>query len=171
MDKAMSLPIFQLPDWIILVLCFVGWLIWSVFIGFIGHLLPLTFLETDTCLTQLQFWEQDRHWYEKVLRIKLWKDRLPEAGGFFQGGFSKNSIRGGNYTVMSRFLAETRRAEYVHIAIWLFCLVTILWTPRWGFLINLVVGTALNLPCLWVQRYNRLRLQRLLLLKGQRKIT
>lgn len=164
----MSLPIFQPPDWIILALCFVGWLIWSVFIGFIGHLLPLTFLETDTCLTQLQFWEQDRHWYEKVLRIKLWKDRLPEAGGFFQGGFSKNSIRGGNYAVMSRFLAETRRAEYVHITIWLFWLVTILWTPRWGFLINLVVGTALNLPCLWVQRYNRLRLQRLLLLKEQR---
>ncbi|WP_069789460.1 hypothetical protein A5482_015580 (plasmid) [Cyanobacterium sp. IPPAS B-1200] len=167
----MSLPIFQLPDWMILVLCFVGWLIWSVFIGFIGHLLPLTFLKTDTCLTKLQFWEQDLHWYEKVLRIKLWKDRLPEAGGFFQGGFSKNSIRGGNYTVMSRFLAETRRAEYVHITIWLFWLVTILWTPRWGFLINLVVGTALNLPCLWVQRYNRVRLQRLLLLKERRKIT
>ncbi len=167
----MSLPIFQLPDLIILVLCFVGWLMWSIFIGFIGHLLPLKFLETDTCLTQLQFLEQDRHWYERVLRIKLWKDRLPEAGGFFQGGFSKNSIRGGNYAVMSRFLAETRRAEYVHITIWLFWLVTMLWTPGWGFLINLLVGTAFNLPCLWVQRYNQLRLQRLLLLKEQRKIT
>lgn len=31
-----------------------------------------------------------------------------------------------------------------------------------GVLINLAFATAFNLPCLWVQRYNRLRLQRLL---------
>ncbi|CAO5065741.1 IS4/Tn5 family transposase DNA-binding protein [Microcystis aeruginosa] len=66
-------------------------------------------------------------------------------------------------------LSETRRAEYVHIAIWLFWLVTMLWTPGWGVLVNLAVGTAFNLPCLWVQRYNRLRLQHLLVLKGQGK--
>jgi glycosyl-4,4'-diaponeurosporenoate acyltransferase len=70
---------------------------------------------------------------------------------------------------MSRFLAETRRAEYVHTGIWLFWLVTMLWTPGWGVLVNLAVGTAFNLPCLWVQRYNRLRLQHLLTLKGQEK--
>jgi glycosyl-4,4'-diaponeurosporenoate acyltransferase len=28
-------------------------------------------------------------------------------------------------------------------------------------LVNLVFATAFNLPCLWVQRYNRLRLQEL----------
>jgi glycosyl-4,4'-diaponeurosporenoate acyltransferase len=167
MDKTMSLPIFQLPDGIIFGLCVVGWLIWSVLIGFIGSRLPLKLLETDTWLTQLRFWEQDKHWYEKILRIKLWKDWLPEAGGFFQGGFSKNSIDGGKCAVMSRFLAETRRAEYVHILIWLFWLLSILWTPTWGVLINLLVGTAFNLPCLFVQRYNRLRLQHLLVLKGQ----
>jgi glycosyl-4,4'-diaponeurosporenoate acyltransferase len=169
MDKKMSLPILQLPDGIILGLCVVGWLIWSFLIGFIGYRLPLRVLETDTWLTQLQFWEQDRYWYERVLRIKLWKDRLPEAGGFFQGGFSKNSISKGNCEVMFRFLAETRRAEYVHLAIWLFWLITIFWTPGWGVVINLVIGTAFNLPCWLVQRYNRLRLQRLLILKGRVK--
>jgi glycosyl-4,4'-diaponeurosporenoate acyltransferase len=70
---------------------------------------------------------------------------------------------------MYRFLAETRRAEYVHIAIWPFWLVTMLWTPSWGVLVNLLVGTALNLPCLWVQRYNRLRLKDVLILKKQKK--
>ena len=34
--------------------------------------------------------------------------------------------------------------------------------PPAGVLINLAFATAFNLPCLWVQRYNRLRLQRLL---------
>jgi glycosyl-4,4'-diaponeurosporenoate acyltransferase len=31
-----------------------------------------------------------------------------------------------------------------------------------GVLINLGFATLFNLPCLWVQRYNRLRLQQLL---------
>jgi glycosyl-4,4'-diaponeurosporenoate acyltransferase len=170
MDKQMSLPIFLLPDWLIFGLCVVGSVIWSVLIGFIGYRLPLKLLETDTWFTQLRFWEKDRYWYEKILRIKIWKDWLPEAGSFFEGGFSKNSISSGNYGVMSRFLAETRRAEYVHIVIWLFWLVTILWTPTWGVLINLVIGTAFNLPCLLVQRYNRLRLQHLLVLKAKAKV-
>ena len=160
---------FQLPDVIVVGLCVIGWAAWSVLMGFIVHRLPLKFLETDTWLTQPRPWGEDRHWYEQVLRIGRWKDRLPEAGNFFPGGFRKRSISGGNCAVMFRFVAETRRAEYVHILIWLFWLVTILWTPGWGVLINLAVGTALNMPCFWVQRYTRLRLQHLLELKRQDK--
>jgi glycosyl-4,4'-diaponeurosporenoate acyltransferase len=159
----------QLPEGIVVGLCAIGWAAWSVLMGFIVHRLPLKFLETDTWLTQPRPWREDRHWYKRVLRIDRWKDRLPEAGNFFPGGFSKRSIGGGDCAVMSRFVAETRRAEYVHILIWLFWLVTILWTPGWGVLLNLAVGTAFNLPCLWVQRYTRLRLQHLLELKRQEK--
>ncbi|MGB5633707.1 MAG: hypothetical protein WBM86_13155 [Waterburya sp.] len=159
---------FQLTDGVIVGLCVVGWAAWSLVVGFGCHLLPLTLLETDTWLTRFLPWENS-HWYKRVLRIDRWKDWLPEAGNFFPGGFRKNSVGDGDCAVMSRFVAETRRAEYVHLAIWPFWLVTMLWTPGWGMLINLVVGTALNLPCLWVQRYNRLRLQHLLLLKGQGK--
>jgi glycosyl-4,4'-diaponeurosporenoate acyltransferase len=165
----MSSLMLQLSDGLIISLCFVGWATWSLLIGFVGHRLPLKLLETNTWLTRRRPWGEDRHWYERVLRIKSWKDRLPEAGNFFPGGFRKNSVGGGKYAVMCRFLAETRRAEYVHSAIWLFWLVTMLWTPRWGILVNLVVGTVFNLPCLWVQRYNRLRIEQLLVLKGQRK--
>ncbi|MGA7955306.1 MAG: hypothetical protein WCA07_17480, partial [Gloeobacterales cyanobacterium] len=110
---------------------------------------------------------EDRHWYNRVLQIRRWKDWLPEAGDFFQGGFRKSSVSGGDTAVVSRFLAETRRAEYVHIAIWLYWLVTMLWTPGWSLLLNLAVGTAFNLPCLWMQRYNRLRLQHLLGLRSR----
>lgn len=166
----MSSPVLQLPDGAIVGLCAIGWTIWSLLIGFVGHRLPLKLLEADTCLTRPRIWGEDRSWYERVLQIKRWKDRLPEAGGFFPGGFCKSSLGGGNVKVMSRFLAETRRAEYVHIAIWLFWLATMLWTPGGGVLVNLAVGTAFNLPCLWVQRYNRLRLQHLLGLKRQSTI-
>lgn len=161
----MTLPVLQLPDQAIVGLCVRGWAAWSFLIGFVGHRLPLNCLETDTCLTRPRPWGEDRHWYDRLLQIKRWKDRLPEAGDFFPGGVRKSSIGGGDWAVMSRFVAETRRAEYVHIAIWLFWVVTILWTPGWGVLVNLAIGTAFNLPCLWVQRYNRLRLQHLLVLQ------
>jgi glycosyl-4,4'-diaponeurosporenoate acyltransferase len=164
----MTSPMLQLPDGLIIGLCTVGWAAWSLLIGFIGHRIPLKLLTTDTWLTRPRPWGEDRHWYEGVLQIKRWKDRLPEAGNFFPGGFRKSSIGGGDCAVMSRFLAETRRAEYVHIAIWPFWLVTMLWTPGWGVLINLAVGTTLNLPCLWVQRYNRIRLQNVIATRAQR---
>lgn len=165
----MILPILQLPDVLIAGLCVFSWTVWSFLVGFICHRLPLNFLENDTWLTQKYSQGENSRCYEKLLRIKVWKDWLPEAGDFFAGGFRKSSISGGNYAVMCRFLMETRRAEYVHIFIWPFWLVTILWTPSWGVLINLVIGTAFNLPCLLVQRYNRLRLEHLLLLKQTRK--
>ncbi len=158
----MIMPMLQLPDRSILGLCIVGWVAWSLLIGFIGHHLPLKWLETDTWLIQPRPWGEDRHDYEQRLWIKHWKDRLPEAGDFFSGGFRKSTVGNGNREVLSRFLAETRRAEYVHIMIWLFYLVTLFWTPGWGIIINLAVGTAFNLPCIWVQRYNRIRLQHVL---------
>jgi glycosyl-4,4'-diaponeurosporenoate acyltransferase len=165
----MSLPLLQLSDGLIVCLCVFGWTAWSFLIGFVGNRLPLKFLEIDTWLTQQHSWYDDRQWYEQVLRIKSWKDRLPEAGNFFPGGFRKNSIGAGNDPVMYRFLAETRRAEYVHIAIWCFWLVSMFWTPVGGVLVNMFVGTAFNLPCLWVQRYNRFRLHHLLRLKTKKK--
>lgn len=154
----MMMPMLQLPDGVIVGLCVIGWAAWSLLIGFIGHRLPLKFLEADTWLTQPRPWGEHRHGYEQVLWIKRWKNRLPEAGNFFPGGFAKSSVGAGNREVMVRFLAETRRAEYVHIVIWLFWLVTLFWVSGWGVLLNLAVGTLLNLPCLWVQRYNRIRL-------------
>lgn len=165
----MILTVLELPDSAIVGLCISGWIGWSLLIGFIGYRLPLPLLETDTWLTRPYPWGEERRWYDRVLRIKFWKDRLPEAGDFFPGGFRKNCVGGRDTAAMARFLAETRRAEYVHIAIWPFWLVTMLWTPGWGVLINLIVGTVLNLPCLLVQRYNRLRLQHLIQLKGQGK--
>jgi glycosyl-4,4'-diaponeurosporenoate acyltransferase len=168
MERLVTLPLVHLPAAGVMGLCVVGWATWSFVVGYLGHRLPLSFLEKDTCLTGPRLWGEERGWYEHHLRIRRWKDRLPEAGDFFPGGFRKSTIGGKDSATMARFLAETRRAEYVHIAIWPFWMATVLWTPGWGVVINLAVGTALNLPCLWVQRYNRLRIQHVLRRREQR---
>ncbi len=168
MERVTTLPLFHLSDPGVMGLCVVGWVTWSFVVGYLGHRLPLSWLETDTCLTQPRVWGEERDWYEHHLHIRRWKDRLPEAGDFFPGGFRKSAIGGKDSASMARFMAETRRAEYVHIAIWPFWIVTMLWTPGWGVIINLGVATILNLPCLWAQRYNRLRLQHILWQREQR---
>ncbi len=139
-----------------------GWLTVSLLLGWAGSRLPLPWLENDSALARLLGTGGNQRWYEQVLGIRRWKDRLPDAGRFFPGGFDKGTIQTAEPAVVRRFLAETRRAELVHLAIWPCWLITALWLPPGGVLIQLAAATLLNLPCLWVQRYNRSRLSRLL---------
>ena len=46
---------------------------------------------------------------------------------------------------LERLIAETRRAELVHLGVWPFWLATLAWMPPWGVLINLLFATAFNL--------------------------
>ena len=87
---------------------------------------------------------------------------MPDAGNALPGGITKASLARRDQPALLRLMAETRRAELVHLALWPFWLVTALWLPPEGVLINLLFATLFNLPCLWLQRYNRLRLRRIL---------
>ena len=138
--------------------CALGWMLWSLLVGYAGHRLPLAALEHDNGLTRPRPWGETRSGYERNLRIRAWKKWLPDAGDLFPGGVRKQALVGRDTTTLRRLVAETRRAELVHVALWPFWLVTALWLPPEGVLINLVFDTAFNLPCLWVQRFNRLRL-------------
>jgi glycosyl-4,4'-diaponeurosporenoate acyltransferase len=140
-------------------------LVWAVagFVaGYLAYRTSVARLSRDGVLTRLRSFEHDGRWYERRLRIKSWKDRLPEAGAFFAGGFSKRSLRASDPDTLERFVAETRRAERTHW--WLVALgpVFFLWNPWWLALVMVAYAVVANLPCLLVQRYNRARLQRVL---------
>ncbi|MCP9934492.1 hypothetical protein KBZ08_11280 [Cyanobium sp. Candia 9D4] len=143
--------------------CALGWLLWSVLIGGLAHGLPREALVGDSWLTRSRPWPETKEAYERHLGILRWKSLLPDAGAALPGGVRKNSLVSRDPATLQRLVEETRRAELVHLAIWPFWIVTALWLPPAGVLINLVFATLFNLPCLWLQRYNRLRLQPLLL--------
>jgi glycosyl-4,4'-diaponeurosporenoate acyltransferase len=63
---------------------------------------------------------------------------------------------------LQRLALETRRAELVHWALLPAGLLTALWLPPAGVLLNLLFSLLFNLPCLLLQRYNRSRLRRCL---------
>ncbi len=139
--------------------CALGWLLWSVLVGGLAQRLPPGSLAADSWLTRPRPWGESSGAYERWLRIRVWKGLLPDAGDAFPGGIRKSSLVARDPERLRRLVAETRRAELVHLALWPFWLVTALWLPPAGVLLNLGFATVFNLPCLWLQRYNRLRLQ------------
>ena len=137
------------------------WATWSVVVGAGVHLLPTRCFTHETRLTRLQAFERDGRLYER-LRIRRWKDRLPDAGALFSRGGSKRSLPGRSTDALERFVSETRRAEYVHVAVAAIAPLFALWNPWWLTISMLVYAVAANVPCVAIQRYNRGRLQRLL---------
>jgi len=158
----MSLPPIILPGWAIGLLNVVIWVGWITICGYLAHKIPTRWLDHDTWLTHTKRFESNGRFYSHTLRIHRWKDRLPELGAVFPGGFAKRSVSQGEKNVMSRFVIETRRAEYAHLAMMGAFPVTLLYNPLWADGVNLAFALVANLPCLLVQRYNRIRLQRVL---------
>lgn len=96
--------------------------------------------------------------YERWLRVKVWKDRLPDGASWFAGGVPKSRLSGSDTTTLRRFAQETWRGELCHWAAIACSPVFFLWNPPWAC--GVMVGYALlaNAPCILVQRYNRLRI-------------
>lgn len=148
---------------LVLVLIDAGvWATWSAACGYIAYRTPPSRLSRDRGLFRIRNFEAGGRFYERWLRIKRWKDRLPEAGALFRGGFSKRHVGATDPAYLERFAAETRRAELTHWLIlaaspWFF-----LWNPWWLGLAMLGYGILANVPCLAIQRYNRARLLRMI---------
>lgn len=127
--------------------------------GYVVHRLPLHRLQRDGWLLRPRPWEDSGRWYVRALRIRRWKDHLPEAGALFAGGISKRHL---GATDLDRFVAETRRAERGHWLALAWSPVFVLWNPPSGLVLMVTYGVVVNAPFIAVQRYNRQRAQRLL---------
>ena len=138
-------------------------LAWSAFhlgAGYVAYRLSARTLARLPVVSASYAWERGGRLYEP-LGIRAWKDRLPEAGDFFQGGISKRDLGGRDAAHLERFALETSRAEYGHWLTWALSVSFFAWTP-WPIGVFMVVfGGLVNLPFIMVQRYNRARLRRL----------
>lgn len=151
------MPIELSITWIILLNVF-GWLAIQVGLAWGFTKMPVAWFSPGTGFS----WEREGRCYEAVLRIKDWKDRLPDAAQWFGGGFAKRALIGTNRAYLERFVRETWRGELCHWCAIGCTPVFFLWNPWWGDGIIVAYALAANLPCVVVQRYNRVRLRRLL---------
>ncbi|MGG1632785.1 hypothetical protein [Rossellomorea sp. NRS-1567] len=98
----------------------------------------------------------------RFLKIKKWKKYISDAGGWFRGGVNKNEIGLSSQQGRITFLLELNRAELSH---WL----QIMPAPFFFILNNRVeswvmflYGILFNLPLILVQRYNRMRIVKIM---------
>ncbi|MCB0998048.1 MAG: hypothetical protein R2713_23335 [Ilumatobacteraceae bacterium] len=118
-------------------------------------------LAREGCVLRLRPFETGGRWYERRLRIKSWKERLPETGGRF-GGMSKRQLPGRDREALERFAAECRRGERTHWTITAAGPVFVVWnTYPEAFAIS-VANAAGNAPFIAILRYNRARIARAL---------
>lgn len=144
------------------------WLGWSLLVGVVANRLPPRWLcDPDDGTTRGRRPPSPQH-YERRLAIRRWKPWIPDAGDALPGGIRKASLARRDPAALERLIAETRRAELVHWALWPAWLLTVLWLPPAGVAFNLLFATLFNLPCVLVQRYNRSRLHRVVAHLGRR---
>ncbi len=148
----------------------VAWVGVAVGAGYLVHRLPGRRFERDAWLFRQRAWERDGRFYVTILRIRRWKRLLPEAGDAFEAGFNKSTLVDLQDDHLLAHVRETRRAELGH---WLIVLAGPLFfvSNRWYDAVAMqIIAVASSIPCIAAQRYNRIRLQRVLARRRQRKM-
>jgi glycosyl-4,4'-diaponeurosporenoate acyltransferase len=123
--------------------------------------LPAARINPASWLFKPRGWERGGVFYE-ALGVRRWKDRLPDAGPWFAGGFAKRDLSSRGPDYLRRFLLETCRGEWAHWLAMAAAPFFFLWNRPWVGGLMVLYALAGNLPCIIAQRYNRARLARLL---------
>ncbi len=152
----------QLSDALAIAVSSLMWVLIGLVTGWHYHRRPTEHFADDNWLTRPRAFEQGGRWYQRHLRIRSWKDKLPEKGDLFRGGFSKRHLTNRSTSHLQRFVVETRRAEMVHWSNLAAGPVFLIWCPPLLGGVMVVFGIVAHLPFITVQRYNRERLTTIL---------
>jgi glycosyl-4,4'-diaponeurosporenoate acyltransferase len=120
-------------------------------------------------LFRARSWEREGRLYEKQFKIKNWKEYLPDGARVTKKrGFPKKRLRGNSAPYLVLFIRETCRAELTHWILIFFAPFFFVWNKAGVGFIMIVYALSENLPLIMAQRYNRLRLQRVLIQVNKR---
>ncbi len=155
-----------LPDVLTIILCFIVWPVLQVGAALICLNLPDRWFSPNSSFFHAHAFEKDGRIYDRVFRVTRWKHLLPDGGMVWKKrGFRKKKLESFSEENLNRFLVESSRGEMTHwLAIFPFW---VFWffTPPIVPWIMLFYALLVNLPCIIAQRYNRPRVQRLLIRK------
>jgi glycosyl-4,4'-diaponeurosporenoate acyltransferase len=142
----------------VIALNIVGWPVIQLGVAWLFTRMPVEWFTPPPA----RAWEGKGQVYEAWFAIKHWKDRLPDGARWFGGGFAKGALAKTDPDYLRQFVRETWRGELCHWSALGFAPIFFLWNPWWADLIMLAYALGANMPCIFAQRYNRIRLQRLL---------
>lgn len=107
-------------------------------------------------------WEKDGQVYHQILKIKYWKNRLPELADFLKSVFPKKQIKEYSQKYLQAYLIESCKAELTHWCIILSSWLFLLWCNLKICVIIGLFAVVVNLPYIAIQRYNRPRIVKLI---------
>lgn len=151
----------ELPLVWIIILNVAGWPVIHLLVAWGGTRLPIDLFHPDQWWCKARWFERDGRFYERVFAIRRWKDKLPDGAALFQGGFRKKHLNARDPHYLYAFVRETCRGEAVHWFVFFCAGIFFLWNVWWVGLIMVAYAAVANVPCILAQRYNRIRLMRL----------
>lgn len=152
----------ELPIIHTIIINIVFWFIIHMSLSYIMILLPSSYINIKSWIYKDRKWELNGKIYEDIFKIKRWKGLLPDGAALFKKGFRKKQLVSSQKEYLTIFILETCRAELAHWLVILFSPVFFIWNPLWAGFIMIVYALFANLPCIYAQRYNRFRFQRIL---------
>jgi len=138
-----------------------AWLFIHLFCAWAGTKLPIRAFRPHSLLHKPLPFEKSGLLYERILRIKSWKNFLPDAAGWFKGGFQKRKLGNADPAYLEKFREETVRGEVVHWIVFWAAGLFYFWNPAWVLKWMFLYSAIANLPCIITQRYNRIRIERI----------
>ncbi len=128
----------------------------------LGELLPRRWFRHDNPFFRSRPWEDGGRLYDRLFRVKKWKDKLPDNSRIFPWVYKKKVLDFHDPAQSLRLLQETCVAEAVHWAlIALSPLFFWVLEPTYALVWGLIYVALGNLPFIVIQRYNRPRLARI----------
>lgn len=97
--------------------------------------------------------------YEKI-KIKKWKDKLPDGGDWVRGGVKKNSLNIRKRIELEKFVLETKKAELSHSLQIIITLMFLSYIEPLTGIILFFYSLIINAPFIFIQRYNRERVNK-----------
>jgi glycosyl-4,4'-diaponeurosporenoate acyltransferase len=155
-------PLIPVDTWVMLILNIILWPIYHLLISKITLKMPAVKFKKDSWLYRQRGFEKDGRFYERVLKIRWWKKFIPDGATIFNEGFKKKNLQGTQKDYLMTFIEETRRAEYSHILQIVPCVTFFIFNDFWIAIIMVAYAFLFNMPLIWLQRYNRIRFQRLI---------
>jgi glycosyl-4,4'-diaponeurosporenoate acyltransferase len=146
---------------LVIVVNVLGWPMIQLALAKFFLLLPDSFFTEDSWLTQERRIEKNGDSYRRFLMMQRWKGLLPD-GASWLGGRPKKNVASRNSSELTFFAIETRRSEIAHWCMILCTPIFYLWNPPWACAVVTLYGVAANLPCILVQRANRIKVRRIL---------
>lgn len=127
----------------------------------IGNSLPREWFHPDWFPFRCFSWEKNGKVYQK-LRIRGWKDQLPDMSKVVPRMYRKEVDSKANAENLNRLIQETCVAEAIHTVLIVLSLAVVrIWRSKWGWFCWCLCVLG-NLPFIIIQRFNRPRLQQAL---------